>query len=78
VAWLDALAVTYDDHEGMITLIGDLLFHDTLTTEEITTLTSFLNDLPVSDISGDTAAQKQRKIGSLVHVMMTMPAYQLK
>ncbi len=78
VDWLDALPVAYDDHAGMISLIGDMLFHAPLTTEETTTLTTFLDELPVSDISGNTVAQKRRKIGSLVQVMLTMPAYQLK
>jgi hypothetical protein len=78
VDWLDALPVAYDDHSGMISLIGDMLFHAALTTEETTTLTTFLDELPVSDISGNTVAQKRRKIGSLVQVMLTMPAYQLK
>ncbi|MFP6583246.1 MAG: DUF1800 family protein [Candidatus Hydrogenedentota bacterium] len=77
-AWIDALPVAYNDHAGMIPLIGDLLFHEPLTTEETTTLTTFLDDLPISDISGWNEGQKRRKIGSLVHVMMTMPAYQLK
>ena len=76
--WLDALPVTYTDHAGMITLIGDLLFHEVLTGEETSTLTAFLDGLPISDISSWTTGIKRRKIASLIHVMMTMPAYQLK
>jgi hypothetical protein len=74
--WLDALPVTYTDNAGMIDLIGDMLFHEVLTTEEITTLTNFLDDLPYRE-SGATLI-KRRKISSLIHVMMSMPAYQLK
>lgn len=77
-AWIDALSVTVNDHAGMITLVADLLFHEPLTTEEITTLTTFLDDLPFSDITGWTEGIKRRKIASLMHVMMTMPKYQLK
>ena len=76
--WLDALPVTYDDDAGMISLIGDLLFHEPLTSEEINTLTAFLLGVPTGDITGWFIGIKRRKIGSLVNVMMTMPAYQLK
>jgi len=78
VIWLDALPVVYTDNAGMIALIGDLLFHEPLTNEEVSTLTDFLDEIPISDISSWTTGIKRRKIASLIHVMMTMPAYQLK
>lgn len=77
-AWIDALSVTIYDHPAMITLMSDLMFHEPLTNEEIATLTTFLDDLPLSDLTGWTVGIKRRKIASLAHVMMTMPKYQLK
>lgn len=77
-AWLDALPPAYDDHAGMISHITDLLLPQGVTAAETTELTNFLNGLPVGDISGNQTLQKRRKIASLVHVILTMPAYQLK
>jgi hypothetical protein len=75
---LDAMPFTYDDHAGMIAHLGDLFFHETLTGDEITELMNFLAGVPVADIPANTVQQKRRKIRGLIHLMMSMPKYQLK
>ena len=77
-AWVAALSVSNSDHAGMVTLMADLMFHEPLTTEESNALVSFLNTMPLGDLGSDAVLEKRRKIGGLVHLMMTMPAYQLK
>ncbi len=77
-AWVDALPVTVNDHAGMVALLSDRLLHKPATVDEGTTLTQFLNTLPVADLGGNTVLIKRRKIGALVHLIMTMPAFQLK
>ena len=77
-AWVDALPVGVSDHAGMVTLLSDRLLHKAPTTDEQNTLLLFLNTLPVNDLAGNNVLIKRRKIGALVHLIMTMPAFQLK
>lgn len=76
--WVDALPVTVNDHAGMVTLLCDRLLHKAATVDESNTLLNFLSALPVGDLGGNTVLIKRRKIGGLVHLIMTMPAFQLK
>jgi hypothetical protein len=75
---IDGMPFTHTDHSGMIAHLGDLLFHETLSGDEITQLQNFLNGVPVNDIPANTVEQKRRKIRGLIHIMMSMPKYQLK
>ncbi len=77
-AWVDALPVTVNDHAGMVTLLCDRLLHQSATVDEYNALLQFLNTMPVADLGGNTVAIKRRKIGGLAHIIMTMPAFQLK
>jgi hypothetical protein len=77
-AWVDALAVGVNDHAAMVTLLSDRLLHKQPTADEQSALLLFLNSMPVTDLGGNNVLIKRRKIGALTHLIMTMPAFQLK
>jgi hypothetical protein len=62
-----------EDHATMIAYYADRLIQDELTADEEATLYAFLEDMP-----GSNSTLFRNKIRGLMHVMMTMPIFQLK
>lgn len=75
---VDAMPVSNGDHPGIVSFLGDSLFHDALTTEESSNLIDFLNSVPLNGLGGNPVLEKRRKIQGCVHVMLTMPKAHIK
>ncbi len=76
-AWVDnLLPASQRNHDTMIEYFRARLIQTVLRRQEYIILHDFLNQIQNS--SGDTTTKYRRKIRGLIHLMMTLPQYQLK
>lgn len=79
--WVDDLiaqghVANETDHPGMINFLRERLIQTTLRPEEYILLNNFL--VQIENDSGTATNKYRRKVRGLIHIMMTLPRYQLK
>lgn len=80
-AWVDDLitqgyVANETDHAGMIEFLRERLIQTALRPDELTTFNNLLTQ--IENGTGSVTNRYRRKVRGLIHVMMTLPRYQLK
>ena len=67
---------SYDDNNTLVDHLYDAVVHQPATTEERTQLLDFLNNFP--QVAPTPEANFRNKLGGFIHLLLTLPKFQLK